>query len=399
MDDRLTSLATVIAFVITALLGVFIVTGPGYTIELAIVSALALAGWLRFSYRRLPAQVPVVAPYILAIVLYLVLATCRYWSGYPVFLQAHWPGLFTTQFTLTPLAWMVACVFLPVSAMLLGGYYLAKRTPIGFYMAWWTFVYVLAEGLLHVKVEFLLGAGYDHKYFLGGLAALALLVAGVNGAQVLLRDEAGTAVSPAPQRGLTPRQVNLWTAFLLALAAVYGIALYLQAGPMPVVIIVGAMMGGIVGWRRTTAQHPADPHVVVPLYLLLLALFYLHVGEEAIAPVPFNEYIAQLTGIAWPEAQFTLFIALIGPVVWVFGAWSLWHRQPFGNFILWFVIVGMILGEPVHILVFPVVLMQKTGIGYEYGAGMYTALFPMIPAILALASILRAHRSRSPQAG
>ena len=57
-------------------------------------------------------------------------------------------------------------------------------------------------------------------------------------------------------------------------------------------------------------------------------------------------------------------------------------------------IVGMILGEPTHLLVFPVVAMYKFGIGYRYFSGMYTALFPMIPAILALTVILAGHRLR-----
>jgi hypothetical protein len=87
-----------------------------------------------------------------------------------------------------------------------------------------------------------------------------------------------------------------------------------------------------------------------------------------------------------------LLITLIGPIIWVFGAWSLWKRQRFGNFIVWYMSVGMILGEPVHLLVFPVVAMNKFGIGYQYFSGMYTALFPRIPAILAITTILRDYR-------
>lgn len=52
-------------------------------------------------------------------------------------------------------------------------------------------------------------------------------------------------------------------------------------------------------------------------------------------------------------------------------------------------IVGMILGEPTHLLVFPIVRMVQKGVGYEYFSGMYTALFPMVPAILALTVIIK----------
>jgi hypothetical protein len=129
------------------------------------------------------------------------------------------------------------------------------------------------------------------------------------------------------------------------------------------------------------------------LYLLMLGLFYVHVGEEVIAPFPFSQAIAAISGTPWSDADFTFRIILIGPIVWVFGAWSLWKRQPFGNAILWYMTIGMILGEPSHLLVFPVMAMNKFGIGYQYFAGMYTALFPMIPAILALTLLLRSQRS------
>ncbi len=131
---------------------------------------------------------------------------------------------------------------------------------------------------------------------------------------------------------------------------------------------------------------------MVPLYLLLMCLFYIHVGEEAITH--FNQGIAAISGTPWVDTEFTFLIALIGPVVWILGAWSLWLRQPFGNYILWYMVVGMIVGEPAHFLIFPVVAMIKFGIGYQYFSGMYTALFPMIPAILALVAIIHDHKQR-----
>jgi hypothetical protein len=53
----------------------------------------------------------------------------------------------------------------------------------------------------------------------------------------------------------------------------------------------------------------------------------------------------------------------------------------------------MILGEPTHVLLFPVMRMAQDDVGYGYFSGMYTALFPMIPAILALRSFRARTRS------
>ncbi len=109
----------------------------------------------------------------------------------------------------------------------------------------------------------------------------------------------------------------------------------------------------------------------------------------------FSLSISSITGIPWTDKDFNYLITFFGPVVWVFAAYSLWKGQALGNFILWFLIVGMILGEPTHLLVFPVVRMFKEGVGYQYFSGMYTALFPMIPAILALVTILKNHKEKT----
>ena len=397
MESRVVSLLVIITVAVTCIAASYILIGPGYAVEGAVVSLLALGAWLRFCFRQLPSPGSIVTPYIFVIVLILLLSTFRFWSGYGAVLQSHWPSFFTSQLSLSPSLWFVLFVTIPVSLMLLGGYYLSKGTPLGLYMAWWTFFYAVAESLLQYRMEFAAGGYYDHRYFSGALVALLLLVTGVTGCQRLLRthvEEIPPKVEPVP---LTDRQIRLWTVFLFSLAVVYGASLYLQAGLLPVGVIVGSMMGGMVGWHKTTARHPADPYTVVPLYLLLQCFFFIHVGEETISPTPFNQSIAVITGNSWPDDQFIFFIGLIGPVVWVFGAWSLWRRQAFGNFLLWFMIVGMILGEPTHLLVFPVVMMNKFGTGYQYFSGMFTALFPMVPAILALVAIRREHKERSLQ--
>jgi len=392
MESKLTSLLTVLSIVITTVVAVYLFTGPGYAIVLTVVSLLALGGWLRFSFREAPSQDTIVAPYILIVVLILVLNTSRYWSDYSLFLNMHWPSFFAPNFTVTHISWFILFVTFPVSLMLIGGYYLSKRIPLGFYMAWWTFLYGIVESLIQYKVEFGLVGDYNHHYFIGSFAAITLIMVGLAGCQRLLQKHVTLNSSMIQPTALTNRQVNLWTTLLACLVAMYAVSLYSQAGFLPVGVVVGSMMGGMLGWRKTTARYPANPYKVLPLYLLLLCLFYIHVGEEAITK--FNQGVASLSGTPWSDAEFTFLIALIGPVVWIFSAWSLWLRQPFGNFILWFMIVGMILGEPTHFLIFPVVAMNKFGIGYQYFSGMYTALFPMIPAILSLIVIIQDHKQR-----
>ncbi|MGI4871151.1 MAG: hypothetical protein ACRYFX_08240 [Janthinobacterium lividum] len=385
-NSRLASSVVILAFLLSGLAALFCAVGRGLFLEHLLVGVVALASWLWWSATvsgRRPASI---VPYILSIVALLVLDAVRYRAGYPAYVAAHYAELFTPRFVLSGTNWFLVAVCAPVCLLLGGGYFLSRCTTLGYFFAWWGFSYCLAEALGQFRLELGNGAAYPHYYFLGLGAAMVLFYTAATGLLSLLKP-AGPAVAASPPTELSSRQINLWSALFVGLVVIYGSALYREAGLLPVGVIAGSMMGGMLGWRKTTARVAADPYQVVPLYLLLQALFYFHVGEEALTG--FNRGIAAISGVAWSDQDFTFFIAFLGPIIWVFGAYSLWKRQPFGNFVLWFMMVGMLLGEPTHLLVFPVVRMVKEHVGYEYFSGMYTALFPMIPAILALATILK----------
>ena len=99
---------------------------------------------------------------------------------------------------------------------------------------------------------------------------------------------------------------------VIAFGTVYGATLFAEGGPLPTFVIIGSMIGGMIGWWRTTARRPVDPARAVPLVLLLLALFYVHIGEETLTG--FNQAIAILTGKRWNDHDFILLIGLIGPI-------------------------------------------------------------------------------------
>lgn len=388
-NARLTSLLTVVSSTITLSVILFITIGSGIAIEYGLISLLALIGWLKFSYKSTPSQTNTIPKYILGIVLIVALNTVRYTADFSQFIYLNYNQWFTESFTLNHTQWFVWMVCLPVSLLLFGGYYLSKRQTVGYFFAWWGFIYFTIESLLQLQVELGNYSSYNHVYYLGLILAMLLFNISVSGILKLIKPKEEEQKIEDYQP-LTKKQKNLWSLLLVTFVVVYAVTLYTQAGPLPVGVIVGSMMGGMIGWRKTTSNIPADPYKLVPLYLLLQALFYIHVGEEVLTH--FNRGIASISGHPWSDVEFDYVITFLGPIFWVFGAYSLWKRQVFGNFILWFMIVGMILGEPTHLLVFPIVRMVKEGIDYEYFSGMYTALFPMIPAILGLIIILKDHK-------
>lgn len=393
MDNSNTkSLLIVISISITLSVLLLIHVGWGIGAEYTLVTVLALIGWLTYSYRTVPRIDSLLPVYIICIVLLIALNTFRYTSKYASFIAIYYSAEFAQDFVMSHTNWFVWMVGLPIVILLLGAYFLSKGYHVGAFFAWWGYGYVAVESIIQLLVELGNYSLYAHHYLGGVWVAMLLFYLGGTGMLKLIRpqDQVITHESVQP---LSRRKKNLWTILIVTCIAIYGMTFYAQTGSLlPVGVIIGSMMGGLVCWRKTTANLPADPYTVVPLYLLLQALFYIHVGEEVLTH--FNQGIASITGQTWSDQDFDYLITFIGPFFWVLGAYSLWKRQAFGNFILWFMIVGMILGEPTHLLVFPIVRMVQEGVGYEYFSGMYTALFPMIPAILSLIIIVKDHRKQ-----
>lgn len=372
---------------ITLAVILLIYIGRGLFVEYSLVSGIAIAGWIAFSYHSIPSRSQISPLYILIIVLFIILNTFRYLSVYSDFVATDIPGILNNSLLFDHTQWFVWMVSLPVTILLVGGYFLTKGDSVGSFFAWWGFGYVAVESLWQLYIELGHYALYRHHYFGGVFIAMILFYCSISGVLKLIRPQVEDHQQQYVQP-LSQRKKNLWTILIVTCIAIYGITFYTQTGSLlPVGVIVGSMMGGLICWRKTTSYVPADPYKVVPLYLLLQALFYIHVGEEVLTH--FNRGIASITGQSWTDQDFNYLITLIGPLFWVFGAYSLWKRQAFGNFILWFMIVGMIAGEPTHLLVFPIVRMVQQGVGYEYFSGMYTSLFPMIPAILSLMIIVK----------
>jgi len=138
---------------------------------------------------------------------------------------------------------------------------------------------------------------------------MILFVLGVRGLLYFIKPIDKNNVSSSTSSGLTNRQVNLWSAFFVSIVAVYGITVYVQAGFLPVGVIVGSMMGGLIGWRKTTARFAADTYKLTPLFLLILTLFYIDVAEETLTG--FNRSISAITGIPWNDKDFNYLIGFL----------------------------------------------------------------------------------------
>src|SRR2546427_2529757 len=135
----------------------------------------------------------------------------------------------------------------------------------------------------------------------------------------------------------------------------------------PVVIVGGSDVVAFVIWQRSYLRRPLDPSVILPLFLLTVALD-VHMAEEYLAR--FGPAMSRLFDISWTERSFLLIFAFVGPCLYAVTAIGLYYRVPLAGFLAWFIFIGLGVADFTH-FIFPL---------------LKPALDPTLPAITATVS-------------
>lgn len=220
------------------------------------------------------------------------------------------------------------------------------------------------------------------------------------------------------ERALTPAQYLPAIAF--ALAAM--IAGYRAIGMPPVVIVGGASVVGIGLWTRAYRHGACNPKVILPPFLLTVAMLEVHMIEEYVTG--FGPAMSRLFNIQWTEFSFLLVFTFIGPIIYALTALGLFWRVRMAGFIACFIFVGPGVAEFTH-FIFPLLrpalrphdpapiaalvghgqlisAMPNYWImttGRYYFPGLYTAVLPMVPGIYGIYAVLRSARRRDRHRG
>jgi len=190
------------------------------------------------------------------------------------------------------------------------------------------------------------------------------------------------------------RKDGVYFAIAALISVGFTMHLFHTADLLPTLIIGFCALGcGIVFWLLTSFRAPTDPALLLPPYLITAALLMLHIVEEYV--FDFGTMIAGITTGIWTTEQFLWTIGFLFPLVWIFGAYAIARRNPLGGFVSCFIFVGMLLGEPTHLLIFPIREAMLHGGGYDYFPGMWTALAPLITGLWGMSVIVsEARRDR-----
>ncbi len=192
---------------------------------------------------------------------------------------------------------------------------------------------------------------------------------------------------------------------------------YVAIGLAPVIIVGGSAVIALICWKTTYLRKPAEPDLILPLFILTVAGLQIHIVEEYI--MGFAPSMSRLFGIAWSEKSFLIVFALVGPVIYTLTSLGLYYKIPVAGFVAWFIFIGPGIAECTHFL-FPLIspdlfpddshsvtaFINGTKIpnmpnyyfkttGTYYFPGMWTAILPMIPGCTAIHRLLISNKNRS----
>lgn len=214
----------------------------------------------------------------------------------------------------------------------------------------------------------------------------------------------------------TPQRVQVLSVIAAVVFALVSMAAgYRYIGLPPVVIVGGSSAVALVMWTKTYLRKPLDPEDILPLFLLTVAALECHMIEEYLTG--FGPAMSRLFDISWTERSFLLVFAFIGPTLYALAALGLYYRVPLAGFLAWFIFIGPGVAEFTH-FIFPLLrpslepglaasISQFVGNGHfvenmpnywvkttgtYYFPGMYTAVLPMVPGILAIRRVVLASK-------
>ena len=202
----------------------------------------------------------------------------------------------------------------------------------------------------------------------------------------------------------------------VAFVAVGMISGYRSIGLPPVVIVGGSGVAALVMWIRTYLKNPLEPRIILPPFLLTVAALEIHMIEEY--EKGFGPAMSRLFDISWTERSFLMIFAFIGPTIYALTALGLFYRVPLAGYFAWFIFIGPGVAEFTHFifpLLKPAILPELAApvsravsngrfvadmpnywwrtTGVYYFPGLYTAVLPMIPGIMAIRRVVRASRA------
>ncbi len=163
--------------------------------------------------------------------------------------------------------------------------------------------------------------------------------------------------------------------------------LFSRIGPAFALIVGGSAIIAFFVWLLTTYRYPVDGRKVLPLYVLAVAMQFIHMTEEFVAGFP--QQFSALTGADFSPDKFVLIAVLGFGAVYMLAGFGLVRQNPIANYVLWFFLIGPAgLVNTIAHFTFPLL------IGHPYFPGLITVLLPTITGTMLAWRILKDNRQQ-----
>lgn len=166
----------VAALAVTACAALYIYLGWLLMAQVALSGAIAMAAWLRTTYRH-PRMRRILPLYVLAIVALLAQGMEQWAFHYATALTALLPGIFAAPVVFDEATHMTVYVTMSTTLLLLGGLGIALHHPLGNFMAWFAAIYALVSSLALFTLPFFAEQGF--VYVPGTVLAVPVFILGI----------------------------------------------------------------------------------------------------------------------------------------------------------------------------------------------------------------------------
>ncbi|MEO6302053.1 MAG: hypothetical protein ABIP51_02660 [Bacteroidia bacterium] len=196
-------------------------------------------------------------------------------------------------------------------------------------------------------------------------------------------------------------KIAILVGLIVATAVTYSV---IQLGVMPLILLGIPAIPAYIFWYHIYLKNPVEPSLIIPLFLITAAAFFLHVIEEFYGH--YSPAISRLFNFAWSDDKFILVILLLAAAICLVCV-GLFYKKAIAGFIAIFFIVTRF-GE-LALFIFPLIKPQiEPGLNETisrtingklvpdmpnyyfsvthayYWPGMYTVARPLITAFLAV---------------
>lgn len=261
--------------------------------------------------------------------------------------------------------------------ILLGSFYLIKKSQIGLYSV----IFCSLLGLTFSLFElYNLVTGFNSNKLLNLFSVVLIFYLSLKCIYNLFSNLIPTKTMITTHHDMN--YINLWTILSLSIVSLVACVILSQSKPTPeFIVLIIAVFSGLILWRKRST--PLTSTTITSDYLLMIVFLLVNLQEKS-----FFQFGPRVS-ILFTANDISTIQNYVIIIIAIFGVIKLWQRNSLGNLLLGTTSLYLILNQPLHIILYPIVENMQYHNGYHYFPGMWSALLPVPFAVKCLIKLIK----------